>query len=62
MDTVMKPVQTGRGRRRWSSEQKLAWHAVPAFFNQLARFRTDLRDVTPDEARRLPKPPSTPVR
>lgn len=24
MDTVMKPVQTGRGRRRrWSSEQKL---------------------------------------
>ncbi len=24
MDTVMKPVQTGRGRRRWSSEQKLA--------------------------------------
>lgn len=35
------------------------WRRLPATFTPLARIRTDLRDATPDEAQRLPKPPST---
>lgn len=34
------------------------WTQIPATFTQLSRFRSDLRDVTPEETRRLPKPPS----
>ena len=41
----------------WVLNDADEWEDVPASFEQLSRFCSDLRDVTAEEARRLPPPP-----
>jgi hypothetical protein len=45
----------------WKLIDDYAWNEVRASFEQLFRFRSDLRDVTPDEKKRLPAPPKEDV-
>ena len=44
-------------RAVWQLDDAGQWSRIPATFTQLARFSADLREVTKEEARRIPAPP-----
>lgn len=41
----------------WVSSEGDDWMELPADFTQLSRFCSDLRDLTPDEKKRIVGPP-----